>query len=114
MQLFGISYTKAINKHYNRVGSPFQGKFKRKLIDTNAYLLHLSRYIHLNPVEAGLVSCAENWEYSSYREYLGLRNGVLPKGEIVLSQFDNRQAYRKFVEDYRDEDRKAIEHLLLD
>ena len=114
MQRFGISYTKAINTHYNRVGSLFQGKFKRKLVDTDTYLLHLSRYIHLNPVEVGLVNHPADWEYSSYRDYIGVRNGKLPKPDIVLSQFDHREAYRKFVEDYRNNDIKTIEHLLFD
>ena len=114
MQLFGISYTKSINKHYNRVGSLFQGSFRKKLVDTDSYLLHLSRYIHLNPVKAGFVSHPEDWEYSSYQDYLGIRNGKLPKPDIVLSQFDNREAYKKFVGDYRDNNQKFIEHLMFD
>jgi hypothetical protein len=61
-------------------------------------LLHLTRYIHLNPVAAGLVSKAEDWEFSSYRDYLGLRNGTLPKPNVVLDQFNSRQDYRTFVE----------------
>ncbi|MDM8520298.1 transposase [Anaerolineales bacterium HSG6] len=87
MQLFGISYTKSINKRHHRVGPLFQGKFQAKHIDTDAYLLHLSRYIHLNPVEAGLVSRPEDWQFSSYRDYIGLRAGKLPCMDVVLSQF---------------------------
>lgn len=114
IQRFGISNTKAINKHYNRVGSLYQGKFKRKLVDTDTYLLYLSRYIHLNPVQAGLAQKAEDWEFSSYQDYLGIRNGKLPKPDIVLNQFDDREAYRKFVEEYREEDGRGISHLLFD
>jgi len=85
MQLFSISYTKAMNKRYDRVGSLFQGAFQAKHVDGNDYLVHLSRYIHLNPVMAGLVKRPEDWEFSSYREYIDLRNGTLPQPEIVLS-----------------------------
>ena len=53
MQRFGISYTKSINKRMNRTGNLFQGAFQAKLIDSVEYLLHLSRYVHLNPVCVG-------------------------------------------------------------
>jgi REP element-mobilizing transposase RayT len=76
MQLFGISYTKAINKRFQRTGVLLQGAFQAKLVDRDNYLLHLSRYIHLNPVRAGLVQHPEDWNYSSYRDYVGLRNGT--------------------------------------
>jgi putative transposase len=114
MQRFSISYTKAVNKRYARVGSLFQGQFQAVRVDRNEYLLHLSCYIHLNPVEVGLVKQAQDWEYSSYREYVGLRLGTLPTPDVVLSQFPDAEAYRAFVESYRSADRKLIEHLLFD
>jgi putative transposase len=114
MQLFSISYTKAMNKRHDRVGSLFQGAFQAIHVDENKYLVHLSRYIHLNPVMAGLVERAEDWEFSSYREYIGLRDGTLPKPEIVLSQFPSRQAYREFVESYVPSGREIIADLLFD
>ncbi len=73
MQRLGNSYTKAINTKYDRVGALFQGAFKGKHISKSSYLLRLSSYIHLNPVAANLVSKPEDWEFSSYREYAGLR-----------------------------------------
>ena len=60
MQPFSVSYTKAINKQQGRVGPLFQGPFQAKIADKNEYLLHLSRYIHLTPVSAGLVGTAED------------------------------------------------------
>jgi putative transposase len=114
MQRFSISYTKAINKRYDRVGALFQGPFQALQVDRNEYLLHLSRYIHLNPVEAGLVKQAQGWEFSSYREYVGLRQGTLPRPDVVLSQFPNRDAYRRFVESYEPGERNLISHLLFD
>ncbi len=124
LQLFSISYTKAINKRYNRVGALFQGSFQAKRVDRNEYLLHLSRYIHLNPVQAGLITRPEDWAFSSYREYAGLRQGKLPKPEIVLAQFAPMQTsevcktsevlYREFVAAYLSTDKKRINHLMLD
>ncbi len=98
MQAFSGSYTKAINKRYQRVGSIFQGRFQALHVDREEYLLHLTRYIHLNPVEANLVEKAEDWEFSSYPEYLGLRGGTLPKIDGVRSHFSSADAYRCFIE----------------
>lgn len=114
MQRFSGSYTKAINKRHDRIGALFQGPFQALHVDRSEYLLHLSRYIHLNPVEAGLVRQAQDWEFSSYREYAGLRKGTLPRPDVVLSQFPNRDAYRRFVEAYEPADENTISHLLFD
>lgn len=96
MQRFSTSYTKAINISQKRVGHLFQGRYKAKLIPENNYLLHLSRYIHLNPVRAGLVSKLEDWDFSSFQVYIGKRFSSFIKNDIVLSQCDN---YREFVSD---------------
>ena len=114
MQLFGISYTKAINRRYGRVGALFQGAFQAKHIERNEYLLHLSRYIHLNPLLSGLVQRPEEWQFSSYPEYLRLRSGTLPSAGIVLEQFPSVDAYRNFVESYVSQDRETVAALLFD
>ena len=114
MQLFSISYTKAMNKRYERVGALFQGAFQAKYVGENDYLVHLSRYLHLNPVTTGLVEHPREWEFSSYREYVGLRNGTLPQTEIVLSQFPSIEAYGEFVESYAPQERQRIVDLLFD
>ena len=72
MMKLSVSYTKAINKGYNRVGPLFQGAFQAKHIDTDAYLWQLIGYIHLNPVAAGLVQDPSEWVFSSYHDYLDL------------------------------------------
>ena len=87
MMRLSVSYTKAINKRYQRIGALFQGPFKAVYVDRNEYLLHLSRYIHLNPVTAGLVERPEDWEFSSYREYIGLRNGHCPNPRLYCHSF---------------------------
>jgi REP element-mobilizing transposase RayT len=114
MQRLSISYTKAINKRHGRSGALYQGQFQAAHVDRDEYLLYLSRYIHLNPVEAGLVRRPEDWEFSSYREYVGLRQGTLPTPQVVLSQFSSPSAYREFVEACRPGDSKLVAHLLLD
>ena len=67
-------------------------------MDSDAYVLQLSRYIHLNPVKAGLVRRPEDWEFLSYLEYVGLRQERLPKVDAVLGQVDSVDEYRNFVE----------------
>ncbi|MEO1431570.1 MAG: transposase [Cyanobacteria bacterium J06633_8] len=111
MQKLALSYTKAINKRYKRVGSLFQGRFQSVLVDTDKYLIHLSRYIHLNPQKSYLVRKPENWEYSSYPEYINTRNGTLPNLNIILPLFSDSNAYRLFVEDYCESDEQIIKHL---
>lgn len=100
MKNFCISYTKSINKKYSRVGYLFQGNYKAKSVDDSDVLLHLTRYIQLNPVFAGLVEKAEDWEFSSYREYLKIRNGTLPQPGLFLEEFTDVQEYREFMESY--------------
>jgi len=114
MQRFSISYTKAMNKRYGRVGALFQGQFQAVHVDRNEYLLHLSRYLHLNPVASGLVDRPEEWEFSSYRDYVGLRQGTLPRPDMVLSQFTRQSMYQAFVESYEPRDKRIVAHLLFD
>ena len=109
-----LAYTKAINKRSRRTGPLFQGPFRAVRVDRDEYLLHLSRYIHLNPVVAALVQRPEAWEFSSYRDYIGVRLGTLPKPGIVLSQFVSPDDYRQFVERYVTPDTLPMQRLLLD
>lgn len=69
-QLNGV-YTQTFNRRHGLVGHLFQGRFKGILVEREAYLLELSRYVVLNPVRAGMVSDAGDWPWSSYRAMLG-------------------------------------------
>ena len=109
MQSFTLSYVKAIGKRYHRVGSLFQGRFQAIHVDREEYLLHLTRYIHLNPVSAKIVEKAEHWEFSSYQEYIDLRRESVAKIDEVRSQFQSAEAYRYFLEDLTSD--KLIHHL---
>lgn len=70
-QLNGV-YTQAFNRRHGLVGHLFQGRFKAVLVDTDRYLVALSRYVERNPVAAGLVRLPERWPWSSCRAHLGL------------------------------------------
>lgn len=69
-QVNGI-YTQYSNRRHQQVGHLFQGRYKAILVDADAYLLELSRYVVLNPVRAGLVRSVEDWLWSSYRALMG-------------------------------------------
>jgi len=97
MQKFIISYTKAINKRFNRVGTLFQGAFQAKPIASTPHLLHLCRYIHGNPVKDGLTADPADWPYSNYLEFIGERNGTLYDPEFVAVNFGTAAAYKAFV-----------------
>jgi putative transposase len=112
MQRLSISFTMAMNLRYKHTGGIFEGAFGAKLIDEDAYLTHLSRYIHLNPVRRGPAAHAEDWIYSSYRDCIGLRQGSLPQPTIVLSQSGSASTYREFVESYTAPDREVVDHWL--
>ncbi len=114
MQPFTVSYTKSINKQEGRVGSLFQGPFQAKEVSSDAYLLQLTRYIHLNPVAAGYVADPAEWVYSSYQDYIDLRKGTLPQMETIRQSFDHPQAYKMFVEDTPPSNLGKITHLLMD
>jgi putative transposase len=80
---FFISYSKAINKKYDRVGSLFQGRYKVSEITTDSYYTTIITYIHQNPVAAGLVRNMENYKYSSYVAYLSGKETILNKEEVL-------------------------------
>jgi putative transposase len=100
MQKLGISYTKAINKRFGRVGALFQGQFRGKPIRNFKHLLSLCVYIHANPVKDGLVSLPEDWEYSNYLEWMDLRAGRLLDREFIRENFGEPAEYKQLVMDY--------------
>lgn len=83
------SYTKAVNLQESRTGSLFQQNSKAKCLTAipdnkqNNYGLVCFNYIHQNPVVAGIVNSMEDWEFSSFRDYAGLRDGTLCSKEIA-------------------------------
>ena len=92
MMRLGVSYTKAINKRFARVGALFQGQFhlylrykcrRGKPVQNYEHLLSLCVYIHANPVKDGLAILPEDWEYSNYPDWIGLRPGALVNRDFI-------------------------------
>lgn len=83
------SYTKGVNNRQSRSGSLFQQKTKAKLLTDSDYNYPLScfHYIHQNPLRGGLVTQSEDWPYSSYPDYAGLRNGTLVSKSLAFDAF---------------------------
>jgi hypothetical protein len=100
MQKLSISYTKAINKRFDRVGALFQGAFQSKLIQNHNHLLNLCIYIHANPVKDGLVTSPEDWQYSNYLEWIGERGGALVDLAFIRQHFDTPKAYHSRIREY--------------
>lgn len=70
------TFTQAVNHQVSRVGTLFQGNVKKRFIENNGYLAIVIMYIHLNPVKSGLCSEPEQWLYSDYREWIGLKSSI--------------------------------------
>ena len=100
MQKFLISYTKAINKRFARVGALFQGQFQAKLVMQYGHLLNLCVYIHANPVKDGLAADPADWVYSNYLEWLGQRDGTLVDREFIQEHFGSPAEYQTLVMEY--------------
>lgn len=118
MAKFTNSYTKYFNTKHQRVGPLFQGVFKAVHVESDEQLIHLSRYIHLNPVTGFLVKIGDldNYPWSSYPEYLGMINRQLVHTDEILSFFKNIEKYQTFVTDQADyaKNLKIVEYLSID
>lgn len=102
MQNINTSYTVFINRRHRRFGHLFQGRYKSFIVDKDQYLLELGRYIHLNPVRAGVVRRPEDFLWSSYRDYISGRSDGLVDTDETLGLFSKRRSiamrrYREFV-----------------
>lgn len=121
MLRLGTSYAKYFNIKYDQVGSLFQDRFKAKLIETDEYLLQLSRYIHRNPIGILLPTPGvelAHYRWSSYLAYLGDVKDELVDPSFILGYFskdDSSPDYKKFVEyDFKEENLSQIKDLLFE
>ena len=71
MQRVNATYAQTFNRRHQRSGHLFEGRFKAILVDRDNYLLKVCRYVDLNPVRAGLVESAAQWQWSSHRAHTG-------------------------------------------
>ncbi len=115
---FQNSYTKYFNARHERDGSLFLDQFKAVRVETDEQLVHLSRYIHLNP-HTGFVTKTleglETYPWSSFQEYLEPRK-QFTNVKFILDFFKSGEEYKKFVFDQADYQRKLklIEHLVIE
>lgn len=93
-------YTKAFNRRHQRSGTLFEGPYRALRVDSDEYLKHLCRYIHANPIKAGLSSTLEAWPYSNIHEWLGKRGGSLVDQQFVETFFADRERYIEWILDY--------------
>lgn len=119
IRLLGNSYSHYFNTKYKRKGGLFEGRFKAIRIETDSQLLHLSRYIHLNPYSSFLIKNLDElikYPFSSLSEYLGLSKTKVCQKESILSSFSNQEDYKKFIFDRADYQRslEEIKHQLLE
>lgn len=95
MRRVNTSYVMYFNNRYQRVGGLFQGAYRASRIDADAYLHHISRYIHLNPNDY------KHWAYSSYPVYIGAKKTAWVNPGPILSLFDGGSLeYQQFLDDY--------------
>ena len=108
------SFSRFFNIKLKRKGPIWESRFKAVRVKTNEQLLHVSRYIHLNPTSSNLVEKPEDWIFSSYKSFI-TKSEILNKtmNEISIS---DRDLYKKFIEGNIDYQRKLkkIRNLFID
>lgn len=121
MKRLSNGYVEYFNKRYQRVGALFQGRYKAALVTENNHFLHLTRYIHLNPIESTNLkqhfTKLHTYPYSSYPDYLGKRNSNWLDIDFVLNSIRdqlNLTSYQEFVEQYEIESREFLNEICLD
>jgi REP element-mobilizing transposase RayT len=125
MKALATNYSMYFNHKYNREGPLFQGTYKAVLVDDDPYFLWITKYIHQNPIEiTARVKPSQGlsgYSYSSYPDYLGLRETEWVKPDAVLENFKKNTTgsevgnYQNFVEEIDDENfPEGMSSLLLD
>jgi len=115
MKRIGTSYVHWYNWQYDRKGHLFQDRFKSEAVENDTYLLTALRYVHQNPVKAGLAKNGADYKWSSYMEYIG-KEEITDTG-FILEMFDtNRdkaiQKFIKFNNEISDDQLHLIQSLL--
>jgi putative transposase len=125
MKRLSNGYVEYFNKRYERVGALFQGRYKAVLINDDDYFLHLTRYLHLNPLELfskeeQVFTTLRNYQYSSYPDYIGARPSSWLKKDTIMKYFQDTQdklgfsTYQEFVEQYAIECREVLGNCTID
>ena len=124
MRRLGNAYVRYFNERQGRQGPLFQGRYKAVLADSETYFLHLSRYIHRNPLELSRFGSGKlgEYPYSSYGEYLGKRTTPWISTDEIMTYFENKTGgtpsgffnYGNFVENNPDDSGDVLGGLALD
>jgi len=129
MQKLSMGYARYFNEKNKRSGSLFEGRFKAIFIEKEEYFLHLSRYIHLNPLELRYADWKKrgisNWEeankflvqyrWSSYSDYIGRKNfSSIINRQALLNYFREPSEYKKFVNEWAVKDLESVSDLTLE
>ncbi len=93
-----VGYAQYHNIKNGRTGHLFQNRFKSEVVETNEYFLTVLRYIHQNPIKAGLVQEMKHYKWSSYQEYL-YENKIIVDIEFAFSFFKNLKEFLVFMEE---------------
>ncbi len=120
MKSIANAYTKYFNERNDRTGHLFQGRYKAILVSEEPYLLHLTRYVHLNPEESGFNP--KTYKYSSYQDYLGIKRTTWLHPEEILAFFRTAQktkmldllSYQSFVEDFKTNAKSILDEFTLE
>lgn len=114
---FQNSFAKAFNLVNDRNGTLFQTPFKAKRIETDEEFMHVSRYIHLNPVTSYLINLQDlpHYSWTSFVDY-GMKDSLFVNTKFLLNMFGSINAYKKFVEDQSDYQKRldVIKHLIIE
>ena len=102
MKQLANAYTQYFNSKYMRRGALFQGRYKSVKIDTDNQLIHISRYIHLNPYVAKLTQNPESYPWSSFPDYLDTDKESLCTRRLIQSFFSSTNKYKEFVMDHKE------------
>lgn len=119
MSNFQNSYAKYFNLKTNRSGSLFQTMFKAVRIETDEQLLHVARYIHLNPITAYILKNIEdlmNYPWSSFPVYTGKQTSYVLNTNTILGYFPSIDKFIEFTKDQIEYQRELdkIKHLILE
>lgn len=95
LKSLGVAYSMYFNRKYKRLGPVFQQRYRASRISSDAYLIHISRYIHLNPNKY------TEWKWSSLPYYIGKNKADWVKPKRILELFDSED-YLQFLHDYKD------------
>ena len=105
MKRITVSYVYYFNKKYKRVGHLFQDRYRSEMVENDGYVLALARYIHQNPVKAGIVASADMYKWSSYQGYVDIGDywSKMIDKEIIMELLSNNTAqYKKYMNEEAD------------